>query len=133
MVRHSEVDDDAAHWMAIAAMDQYGWMLASWGIGTTDMLKTPRPSAHPAALDGITCRGVLLTAVGKPVVSDVVDPCFIRFVIRIVSGRISSMERTRNGYSDGWRERRFRERVVVQPFKGYKRDTIGILGGATNV
>jgi hypothetical protein len=120
IVRHSAVNDDAAHWMAIAAMDQYGWMLASWGIGTTDVLETP---GHPCiflpyrvmreqdplphswdvtsdtiaawvakvlgtnllvlkSVDGISRRGVLMTTISKPVVSDVVDPCFIRFVMK---------------------------------------------------
>jgi hypothetical protein len=120
MVRHSAVNDDAAHWMAIAAMDQYGWMLASWGIGTTDLLEIPGrpcvllpyrvmrerdPLPHSwdvtsdtiaawvasmlgtdllllKSVDGITRRGVLLPMVSKPVVSDVVDPCFIRFVLK---------------------------------------------------
>jgi len=34
------------------------------------------------SVDGITFKGVLLTTISKPVVSDVVDPCFIRFVIK---------------------------------------------------
>lgn len=40
-VRHVRVDDDAAHWMAIAAMDQYGWFIASHGMRTTDLLSVP--------------------------------------------------------------------------------------------
>jgi aspartokinase-like uncharacterized kinase len=40
-VRQSGVDDDAAHWMAIAAMEQYGWVLASQGMVTTDRLALP--------------------------------------------------------------------------------------------
>jgi aspartokinase-like uncharacterized kinase len=43
--RKCRVDDDSAHWMAIAAMDQYGWYIASHGMTTTTLLQTPnRPS-----------------------------------------------------------------------------------------
>jgi len=43
--RKCRVDDDSAHWMAIAAMDQYGWYIASYGMPTTTLLQTPnRPS-----------------------------------------------------------------------------------------
>jgi 5-(aminomethyl)-3-furanmethanol phosphate kinase len=37
-------DNTAAHWMAVAAMDQYGWFLASHGLGTTDALMVPERS-----------------------------------------------------------------------------------------
>jgi hypothetical protein len=40
-VRKSLVDDDSAHWMAIASMDQYGWFIASQGIMATDLLQVP--------------------------------------------------------------------------------------------
>jgi len=40
-VRQVRVDEDAAHWMAIAAMDQYGWFIASHGMRTTDILSVP--------------------------------------------------------------------------------------------
>lgn len=40
-VRQAQVADDSAHWMAIAAMDQYGWFIASHGLTTTDILKVP--------------------------------------------------------------------------------------------
>ena len=40
-VRQARVTDDSAHWMAIAAMDQYGWFIASHGLKTTDTLKVP--------------------------------------------------------------------------------------------
>jgi 5-(aminomethyl)-3-furanmethanol phosphate kinase len=40
-VRKSGVDDDAAHWMAIAAMDQFGWFIASKGMVTTAFLQMP--------------------------------------------------------------------------------------------
>ncbi len=40
-VRKCRVDDDSAHWMAIAAMDQYGWYIASHGMTTTTLLQTP--------------------------------------------------------------------------------------------
>jgi 5-(aminomethyl)-3-furanmethanol phosphate kinase len=41
VVRKMRVDDDSAHWMAIASMDQYGWFIASQGIMTTAFLWTP--------------------------------------------------------------------------------------------
>ena len=41
VVRHVQVDNDTAHWMAISAMEQYGWFIASFGISTTDMIATP--------------------------------------------------------------------------------------------
>ena len=34
-------DETAAHWMAVAAMDQYGWLIASKGIPETDVLRVP--------------------------------------------------------------------------------------------
>ncbi|MDD1683633.1 MAG: uridylate kinase [Methanoregula sp.] len=40
-VRKSRVDDDSAHWMAIASMDQYGWFIASQGIMVTAHLQVP--------------------------------------------------------------------------------------------
>lgn len=40
-VRKIRVDDDSAHWMAIASMDQYGWYIASQGIATTALLREP--------------------------------------------------------------------------------------------
>jgi hypothetical protein len=40
-VRQVRVADDSAHWMAIAAMDQFGWLIASHGLKTTDILKLP--------------------------------------------------------------------------------------------
>lgn len=41
-VRDSGADGDAAHWMAVAAMDQYGWCIASQGIPVTHLLAIPR-------------------------------------------------------------------------------------------
>jgi aspartokinase-like uncharacterized kinase len=40
-VRIEHVADDASHWMAIAAMEQYGWYIASHGMRTTDLLSIP--------------------------------------------------------------------------------------------
>jgi len=40
-VRQEHVTDDAAHWMAIAAMEQYGWFIASHGMMATDFLSVP--------------------------------------------------------------------------------------------
>ena len=37
-VRQCHVDEDTAHWMAIAAMEQYGWFIASFGIPVTEKL-----------------------------------------------------------------------------------------------
>jgi 5-(aminomethyl)-3-furanmethanol phosphate kinase len=44
-VREIHADDDTAHWMAIAAMEQYGWHVASHGLPTTGTLAVPdRPT-----------------------------------------------------------------------------------------
>jgi len=44
-VRNVQTDDDSAHWMAVAAMDQYGWYISSFGIGATASLQEPdRPA-----------------------------------------------------------------------------------------
>lgn len=40
-VRKSRVDNDSAHWMAIASMDQYGWYIASRGLLATALLQVP--------------------------------------------------------------------------------------------
>jgi aspartokinase-like uncharacterized kinase len=40
-IRAIRVNDDASHWMAIAAMEQYGWYAASHGLPTTDILAVP--------------------------------------------------------------------------------------------
>jgi aspartokinase-like uncharacterized kinase len=44
-VRQERVDDDAAHWMAISAMEQYAWFIASRGMRTTDILAVPETTA----------------------------------------------------------------------------------------
>ena len=44
-VRQERMDDDAAHWMAIAAMEQYAWVIASHGMRTTDILTLPETTA----------------------------------------------------------------------------------------
>jgi len=41
-IRESGLTDDDAHWMAIAAMDQYGRVIAAQGIGTTFHLRLPK-------------------------------------------------------------------------------------------
>lgn len=41
LVRQVQADNDTAHWMAVAAMEQYGWFIASFGIPVTDILSTP--------------------------------------------------------------------------------------------
>jgi aspartokinase-like uncharacterized kinase len=40
-IRQARVKDDAAHWMAIAAMEQYAWFIASHGMRVTDILSVP--------------------------------------------------------------------------------------------
>jgi len=40
-VRQVRVNNDAAHWLAIAAMEQYGWFISSFGILTTDRIAVP--------------------------------------------------------------------------------------------
>jgi len=40
-VRKTRGNDDSAHWMAVAAMDQYGWVIASQGIPATTLLQVP--------------------------------------------------------------------------------------------
>ena len=119
-VRLTDVDGNAAHWMAIAAMEQYGWFIASLNIATTDLLQIPEHTAvylpykslrtHDPLLhswdvtsdtiaawvadvlgldllllksvDGIVKNGSLQQQVNEPVVSDVVDPVFIPFVLK---------------------------------------------------
>jgi aspartokinase-like uncharacterized kinase len=41
-VRQCNTDNDSAHWMAIAAMEQFGWFVASHGIPTTTELVIPQ-------------------------------------------------------------------------------------------
>lgn len=44
-VRNVQADEDSAHWMAVAAMDQYGWYISSYGMGATTCLREPdRPA-----------------------------------------------------------------------------------------
>jgi aspartokinase-like uncharacterized kinase len=113
-------DADAAHWMACAAMDQYGWTLAAQGIGTTTRIARPRdtcvllpycalrrydPLPHSwditsdtiaawvagmlggdllvlKSVEGIVAEGKLLARIEKPVATDVVDPCFLPYVLQ---------------------------------------------------
>jgi aspartokinase-like uncharacterized kinase len=42
LVRSLDLPDDPAHWMAILAMDQFGWYLAAGGLSVTDELSLPR-------------------------------------------------------------------------------------------
>jgi aspartokinase-like uncharacterized kinase len=42
LVRSMGIPDDPAHWMAILAMDQFGWYLASGGMPVTHDLSLPR-------------------------------------------------------------------------------------------
>ncbi|MFA6364629.1 uridylate kinase [Methanoregula sp.] len=121
VVRQSEVaaDADAAHWMACAAIDQYGWTLAAQGIGTTTKIARPKntcvllpycalrrydPLPHSwditsdtiaawvagriggdllvlKSVDGIETAGNLVARIEKPLKTDVVDPCFLPYVL----------------------------------------------------
>ncbi len=40
-VRSLAVSEEASHWMAIAAMEQYGWYIASFGLEVTEELEIP--------------------------------------------------------------------------------------------
>jgi len=120
-VRSSDAckNPDSAHWMACAAMDQYGWELASHGMDTTVKISRPDrprilipycalrrldPLPHSwdvtgdtiaawvagrvgsdllvlKSVDGIFHKGKLLRQVRSPVKTDVVDPCFIPYVL----------------------------------------------------
>ena len=120
LVRQVRVNNDAAHWMAIAAMEQYGWFISSFGILTTEKMSIPATTTvllpyryfmlndilpHTwdvtsdtiaawvagnlhldllllKSVDGIFINGILQEKVTCPIKTDVVDPCFIPFVIR---------------------------------------------------
>jgi len=120
LVRQVRVNNDAAHWMAIAAMEQYGWFISSFGILTTDRIAVPLTTTillpyrclrltdilpHTwdvtsdtiaawvagtlhldllllKSIDGIFINGILQEQVTGPVESDIIDPCFIPFVIK---------------------------------------------------
>jgi aspartokinase-like uncharacterized kinase len=43
-VRNAAVNGTSAHWMAIAAMDQYGWFIGSHGMKVTNILQKPEQS-----------------------------------------------------------------------------------------
>ncbi len=40
-VRALQLDNDASHWMAIAAMEQVGWWISSFGVEPTDTVSVP--------------------------------------------------------------------------------------------
>ncbi len=120
LVRQVQVNNDAAHWMAIAAMEQYGWFISSFGILTTEKMSMPATTTvllpyryfmlndilpHTwdltsdtiaawvagnlhldllllKSVDGIFINGILQGQVTCPIKTDVVDPCFIPFVIK---------------------------------------------------
>ncbi|MFA5415552.1 MAG: uridylate kinase [Methanoregula sp.] len=144
-VRQAGAQDDAAHWMAIAAMEQYGWLLASQGVETTDQLALPKTTtvllpyrvlrvrdplphtwqitsdtiaawvAHTLgsellvlkSVDGIRIDGVLVPEISVPRKTDVVDPCFIPYVLK---NRVQAM--ILNG-TDTDRLRRYLQGAVV--------------------
>jgi 5-(aminomethyl)-3-furanmethanol phosphate kinase len=120
LVRQVQADNDTAHWMAIAAMEQYGWFISSFGILTMDRIAVPLtttvflpyrclrltdvlPHTWDAtsdtiaawvagmlhldllllkSVDGIFINGILQEQITGPVESDIIDPCFIPFVIK---------------------------------------------------
>ena len=41
-VRETGISGDAAHWMAVAAMEQMGWFIASRGVSPVTSLRVPR-------------------------------------------------------------------------------------------
>jgi aspartokinase-like uncharacterized kinase len=120
LVRQVQVNNDAAHWMAIAAMEQYGWFISSFGILTTEKMSIPAKTTvllpyrffmmndilpHTwdltsdtiaawvarnlhldllllKSVDGIFINGILQGNVSCPIKTDVIDPCFIPFVIK---------------------------------------------------
>ena len=120
LVRQARVNNDAAHWMAIAAMEQYGWFISSFGILTTARVAVPLTTTvflpyrcirltdvlpHTwevtsdtiaawvagtlhldllllKSIDGIFINGIFQEQVTGPVESDIIDPCFIPFVIK---------------------------------------------------
>jgi aspartokinase-like uncharacterized kinase len=120
LVRQVQVNNDAAHWMAIAAMEQYGWFISSFGILTTEKMSIPAKTTvllpyrffmmndilpHTwdltsdtiaawvarnlhldllllKSVDGIFINGILQGKVSCPIKTDVIDPCFIPFVIK---------------------------------------------------
>ncbi|HJJ99274.1 MAG TPA: uridylate kinase [Methanocorpusculum sp.] len=45
-VRGLGVDGTAAHWMAVAAMDQYGWFLSTFGVLAEEMCSMPKAGAR---------------------------------------------------------------------------------------
>lgn len=40
-IRNLPINNDSAHWMAICAMEQYGWYLHSFGLPITETLEIP--------------------------------------------------------------------------------------------
>jgi 5-(aminomethyl)-3-furanmethanol phosphate kinase len=41
LVRDTGISGDAAHWMAVAAMEQMGWLIASKGVSPVSLLRVP--------------------------------------------------------------------------------------------
>ncbi len=118
MVRRAKLPDDVSHWMAIAAMDMFGWHLSSLGLPVTGQLEIPQgpaiilpyavmrradPFPHSwdvtsdsiaawiahqlglnlvllKSVDGIREHGKIIRILDYEIKTDVVDPCFIRYV-----------------------------------------------------
>jgi aspartokinase-like uncharacterized kinase len=118
-VRKAKLPAEESHWMAIAAMDMFGWQLSSFGLEVTGNLEIPQgpvvflpyltmrridPLPHSwdvtsdtiaawtaqmlglslvvaKPVDGIKERGKLLQILRYEVETDVVDACFIRYIL----------------------------------------------------
>ncbi len=118
-VRRAKLPEKISHWMAIAAMDMFGWQLSSFGVEVTGKLEIPQKpgillpysimratdplphswditsdtiaawTAHQLgvdlimakSVDGIRDRGLLMDEIHSHIETDVVDPCFIRYVV----------------------------------------------------
>jgi len=54
MIRRTGIEGEPAHWMAIAAMEQFGWLIASRGVSCVSLLH--RPEELEVFLPYITLR-----------------------------------------------------------------------------
>jgi aspartokinase-like uncharacterized kinase len=135
MIRETGIEGEAAHWMAVAAMEQFGWLIVSRGIRYSSVLRRPEvcelllpylplrqadPLPHSwditsdtiaawvaytlgldlillKSVDGIFYHDILLEKVSQIITTDVVDPCFLSFVLekkvrtKIINGNYPEM------------------------------------------
>jgi hypothetical protein len=118
-IRELGMDGDAAHWMAICAMEQFGWFISAKGVTPVRELHAPRglavllpylplvqadPLPHTwqvtsdtiaawvafslgldliilKSVDGIRRDGVLQARLCDVITTDVVDSCFLPYVL----------------------------------------------------